>query len=209
MNQVGAYLKAEREKKGLSHEQIYEMTRISPDILKKIEEGKVLSSQIFLKSFIKVYAQALGLEPEPLLKEWEETKLPQKSQTKKKRVSSHKNFRFFAMALIVLGIFLFLSSFFKFQKKEEAVALKENPKSQLFPFSQFHKEVLLFPKEDLKIYFKVDRGRTITKTLVAKNWYVIKGQEEIYLRADDFLFMDLIFNGNWMELKTPFEKTFK
>ena len=72
MLKIGAYLRTQRERKGLSHEQIHETTRISPDILKKIEEGRPLLAPIFLKGFIKNYAKALGLDPAPLLKELEE-----------------------------------------------------------------------------------------------------------------------------------------
>ena len=80
MLKVGAYLRTQRERKGLSYEQIHEITRISPDILKKIEEGETLSAPIFLRGFIKNYARALGLDPAPLLKELEEDeKLSQES----------------------------------------------------------------------------------------------------------------------------------
>ena len=72
MLKIGAYLRTQRERKGLSHEQIHETTRISPDILRKIEEGRPLLAPIFLKGFIKNYAKALGLDPAPLLKELEE-----------------------------------------------------------------------------------------------------------------------------------------
>ena len=73
MLKVGAYLRTQRERKGLSYEQIHEITRISPDVLKKIEEGDTLSAPIFLRGFIKNYAKALGLDPAPLLKELEES----------------------------------------------------------------------------------------------------------------------------------------
>lgn len=72
MLKVGAYLRTQRERKGLSYEQIHEITRISPDVLRKIEEGRSLSAPIFLKGFVKNYARALGLDPIPLLKELEE-----------------------------------------------------------------------------------------------------------------------------------------
>ena len=69
MGKVGAYLRTQRERKGLSYEQIYEITRISPDVLKKIENDQPLSAPVFFKGFIKTYADALGLDSRPLLQE--------------------------------------------------------------------------------------------------------------------------------------------
>ena len=69
MGKVGAYLRTQRERKGLSYEQIYEITRISPDVLKKIETDQPLSAPVFFKGFIKTYAEALGLDSKPLLQE--------------------------------------------------------------------------------------------------------------------------------------------
>ncbi len=59
---TGALLKARREKSGLSFEQIYELTRIQPEILKGIEEGRAKAAPVFLKGFIKTYARALGIK---------------------------------------------------------------------------------------------------------------------------------------------------
>lgn len=70
-SKIGSHLKIERERKGLSYDQIFEITRIQPAILKGIEEGKAEVSLVFLKGFIKSYARSLGLEPEELFKEAE------------------------------------------------------------------------------------------------------------------------------------------
>ena len=66
---IGAFLKTQRERKGLSFDQIYDLTRIQPEILKGIEEGSAKVAPVFLKGFIKTYAKALGIEEEDLQKE--------------------------------------------------------------------------------------------------------------------------------------------
>ena len=83
---TGNQLKLARERKGLSYEQIFEVTRIQPSILKEIEEGKASVAPVFLKGFIKTYARFLGLDPEELFNqaiEKEEQKDELKKETKK------------------------------------------------------------------------------------------------------------------------------
>ena len=71
-SKIGTQLKQARERKGLSHYQAFEVTRIQPSILKGIEEGTIDMAPVFLKSFIKTYCQFLGLNFDQL--EWETQK---------------------------------------------------------------------------------------------------------------------------------------
>ena len=94
-SKIGERLKLIRERKGLSYEQIFEITKIQPSILKGIEEGKSLVSPVFLRGFIKTYASSLGLDPELLFQlsevetvekeEIESEEAPQKQEKTKKR----------------------------------------------------------------------------------------------------------------------------
>ena len=68
-SRIGNRLKLVRERKGLSYEQIFEITRIQPSILEGIEEGKATVSPVFFKGFIKNYARSLGIDPEEMFKE--------------------------------------------------------------------------------------------------------------------------------------------
>ena len=70
-SKIGARLKSLREKRGLSHEQVFEITRIQPSVLKGIEEGNSSVAPVFLKGFVKTYIRFLGLDPKQLLKEEE------------------------------------------------------------------------------------------------------------------------------------------
>lgn len=66
---IGRIIKTERENKGFSLDMVHEATKIPIDSLKAIEEGyKVRTlTAFYYKSFVRIYAQFLNLDPEPLL----------------------------------------------------------------------------------------------------------------------------------------------
>jgi cytoskeletal protein RodZ len=61
---VGAILKAEREKSGLSHKQVAQITKLRRHYVEALEneEWDNLPAPVFVKGFIRSYAQALGLD---------------------------------------------------------------------------------------------------------------------------------------------------
>jgi len=67
-------LKKIREDKGLSFEDLYQRTRVRAVYLQAIEnkEFNVLPLPVYAKNFIKIYAGALGIDSEPLIKEYED-----------------------------------------------------------------------------------------------------------------------------------------
>lgn len=68
----GIYLQSIRLKKGLSIEEVSALTRIRPEILRRIEEEKesALPGPVFVKGFIKSIAEALGAEPNEVLERY-------------------------------------------------------------------------------------------------------------------------------------------
>lgn len=76
---IGSVLKKERERKGVSLETVHEATKIPIDSLKAIEEGyrvRTLTT-FYYRSFVRIYAQYLGLNPEALVSQIA-SDLPQK-----------------------------------------------------------------------------------------------------------------------------------
>jgi cytoskeleton protein RodZ len=65
METSGKYLKAERELRNLSLEEIAKSTKIKEDFLKAIEEDRYefLPPAIYVKGFLIIYARHLGLNP--------------------------------------------------------------------------------------------------------------------------------------------------
>lgn len=72
METIGGKLRKAREAKGLALEDVYNQTKIHPKVLEALEQDKFseLSSSLYAKSFLKIYAQYLGLEIQELLKQY-------------------------------------------------------------------------------------------------------------------------------------------
>jgi cytoskeletal protein RodZ len=73
MKSLGEYLRAERQARGISLEQISADTRISMDMLRAIEHGNVeqLPAPVLIKGFLKAYAEKIGLAPEEVIVEYQ------------------------------------------------------------------------------------------------------------------------------------------
>lgn len=90
---AGERLRKIRLEKGLSLEEVHKKTKIHLNILKAIEEDNLVNlSPIYIKGFLKIYCQFLGVEPKDYIKDYKE---PQASiavarQEKPISVSSRK-----------------------------------------------------------------------------------------------------------------------
>lgn len=69
---IGSQLKKAREKKEVSIGDAYQQTRILPEVLSALEENNFakISNPVYLKSFLRKYSSYLGLDPENILKEY-------------------------------------------------------------------------------------------------------------------------------------------
>ena len=69
INRVAAWLKATREERGETLDEVAKVTRIGKNYLEAIEEGDLgkLPSQAYTRGFIRLYASHLGLSPEKTL----------------------------------------------------------------------------------------------------------------------------------------------
>ncbi|PEE94296.1 helix-turn-helix domain-containing protein [Bacillus cereus] len=89
MTELGQKLKEAREAKGLSIDQLHEITKIQKRHLVAIEEGNydVLPGAFYVRAFIKQYADAVGLNGEELLVEHQST-IPQSEKREVPQVST-------------------------------------------------------------------------------------------------------------------------
>ncbi|MCU5666460.1 helix-turn-helix domain-containing protein [Bacillus cereus] len=89
MTELGQKLKEAREAKGLSIDQLHEITKIQKRHLVAIEEGNydVLPGAFYARAFIKQYADAVGLNGEELLVEHQST-IPQFEKREVPQVST-------------------------------------------------------------------------------------------------------------------------
>ncbi|ASA22193.1 helix-turn-helix domain-containing protein [Paenibacillus donghaensis] len=71
MSELGRQLKEARLQKGMSLDDVQEVTKIRKKYLEAIEAGdyKVLPGSFYVRAFIKTYAEAVGVNPDELLEE--------------------------------------------------------------------------------------------------------------------------------------------
>jgi len=77
VREIGELLRSEREARGISIDQISRETKIGRMLLEALEEGRfeVLPGDPYNKGFIRSYARAIGLDPAPVLRRYDELKL--------------------------------------------------------------------------------------------------------------------------------------
>lgn len=74
LNQIGEILKQTREAQGITLNQIGEATKISTKYLRAIENGEydAIPGEVYLKGFIRNYANILGLDGEQMVAKFNE-----------------------------------------------------------------------------------------------------------------------------------------
>ncbi|HVE91014.1 MAG TPA: RodZ domain-containing protein [Actinomycetota bacterium] len=72
---IGRTLRVERERKRLSLETISRATMVRADYLQLIDDDRLeqLPSGAYAKGFIRAYANYLGMDPQPFMREYDET----------------------------------------------------------------------------------------------------------------------------------------
>jgi len=124
MSELGDRLKAARIEKGLSLDDLQNITKIQKRYLIAIEEGNfsVIPGNFYVRAFIKQYSDAVGLNPEVIFDEYrkeipsvyDEVAQESLSRTKSKKVVSNKSSKIFDVlpkvitALFIVGIVITL-----------------------------------------------------------------------------------------------------
>lgn len=124
---VGYLLKRTREVREIELEEVSKKTKISVRFLQAIEEGRyhILPGDVFVKGFIRAYAQFLGLNPEEAVEKYVQERLPQTKPIPEKIVKKQRNFN---INWIILPFFAFLALFliFLFYPKKQTKKVDEN-----------------------------------------------------------------------------------
>lgn len=129
MESLGEIIRRERERKGISLEYLSDVTKISKDFIKAIEEENfdALPGDVYAKGFIRNISLVLGLDPEEMkklykakrektyedivLKEAKE-KLPSYDANVEKGIRPHKPWLLITLLLILLiggGLYFYAS----------------------------------------------------------------------------------------------------
>ena len=101
----GHYLKAIRVKKGISLDEVSEETRIRIDTLRLIEkeDHDRLPSEVFVKGFLRAYAQALGIDGGEVVKRYTSSLNAYHANTRSEADFAKLSTRFWPHLLLSLG----------------------------------------------------------------------------------------------------------
>ena len=75
LEEFGRYLTRERELRGIALKQVAEVTRISEEYLRALEEGHPdrLPGQVFIVGYVRAYAKCIGLSPDEAVLRYQES----------------------------------------------------------------------------------------------------------------------------------------
>ena len=120
---IGAVLRDEREKKGLSYAQVSEVTKVRQTILEALENESWddLPSPAFVSGFVRSYGRALGLDEKIVMALYQETG-PVKVSPPKPLLKPVKRKK--ASVIMLVFLLLAMSSFYFLWK---GYSIRENP----------------------------------------------------------------------------------
>ncbi|MFD3445535.1 helix-turn-helix domain-containing protein [Microbacteriaceae bacterium 4G12] len=175
MTELGQKLKEAREAKGLSLDELQDITKIQKRYLVSIEEGNynVLPGDFYVRAFIKQYAEAVGLDPDAIVEEHskevpvtptQETAELSRSKRTKEAVQNATSFRIMdhmpkilitvLVVAIAIGIWLIAQYLSKPQagqtKKNSAVSEAQVEKAKNSPVDKKPEENKEEPKKEDK-----------------------------------------------------------
>lgn len=109
---VGERLKKARLEKGISLEEAHKKTKLHLNILKALEEDNLINfSPVYIKGFLKIYCDFLGLDARDYIADYKEPKPILKASTVKivysqvRRIKTKKIIVFILAALLLFGLF--------------------------------------------------------------------------------------------------------
>lgn len=116
LTELGSRLKEARETKGISLDELQQITKIQKRYLIGIEEGNysIMPGKFYIRAFIKQYAEAVELNPEEIFDLYKEdvpsvvnTELPELSRVKARKNISEGNSKVLdALPKILIAVFL-------------------------------------------------------------------------------------------------------
>ncbi len=215
MESVGRKLKKARLEKNITLEEAYRQTKIHSQVLEALEEDRAHNflSPIYIKGFLKKYAQFLGLNSEQILKEYfdsQKKELEPEEMVIDKKYKIFPGFKPFAILRILLGIiliFIFVV-YLRFVTRRIAEHQREIKKPKV--------EVTIEPKSEVKIEdlilevetkdacwirVKADGETIFQKTLPKgkrERWQAKKSLELLIGKPEA---LEVFFNGEHIDLK--------
>lgn len=148
MSELGQQLREARLQKGMSLDDVQEMTKIRKRYLEAIEAGdyKVLPGSFYVRAFIKTYAEAVGIDPDELLeghkqdvpKSEPEATMEPVIQKRASRPSAERNMKWLPTVLmwtfpILIVVVIYLVAINSNEPKDANPPVSNNDQSQTDP----------------------------------------------------------------------------
>lgn len=175
MESIGSRLRSARESKGLSLEQAQKDTRISSRILSALETDKIdqiVSGPVYVKSFIKKYANYLGLDGNALAESFTGQKPEFKEQISvlKKDAAGGSDgggfpYRKVVTAVIVIVVLIAAVKLASFGISKAATFFKSRPKAVKKIEPAKAKPV---PKPEVKAVAQIPKGETLVLSVSSR-----------------------------------------
>ena len=211
---IGELLKNKRIEKKLTLEQVYYATRIPPQVLSALEEEKfdILAGKVYVKSFLKKYAEFLGIDSNEIAKAYlstlsEPTPSLSVGSLPKERVEQRRIFKRIVLSLIlILIIFILLNflfhSFKKFStKRREKKTFKPVPQETFFVPLKEDLILKIKAKKDTWIQIKADGKVVFQHILKAGTEDSWKAKENFELWVGEVKNITLSLNEKPLEIK--------
>lgn len=216
MQSVGEKLKNARLEKNISLDEVYQQTKIHPQVLEALEQDRAHNflSLLYVKGFLRTYAQYLGINSEELIKEYLQSQKPQAAHSSiEVPVEKEEKLAFKIKPLLILKIISIIIL---------SVILVFSFRFLLQRLSHFHQanqqkvkvEVLLKPKvtqeelalevgakENCWLRVTVDNQIMFEGILSKGKRELWLGKEKIELRIGKPEALEVFFNGDPVELK--------
>ena len=162
MDALGGYFREEREVQGLTFEQLAALTKIKESYLQALEEEcfNLLPEKVFTKGFVRIYAQALGLDEEEALRrfsfsalsyykkeEIEQQQVIQREEDDRKGEADRNAVRIITGVILIGLVFVFILS--REQSSPPTLKTSSTPKSILStsPAPTAGSEIVTTPSE--------------------------------------------------------------
>lgn len=208
MESIGAKLKKIRLEKGLSLDDVHKKTKIDLNILRSIEEDSLLNfSPVYIKGFLKIYCQSLGVEPNDYIPDYKAPRniVEEFSEVKEKPkvfLRTEAALKLIKRVAIILTAVLFITGLFKFGKyvSQPKINKKVTSKPQVtqpaLPKASSFSDIRLtiLAKDNCWIKLKSDGKVVFQNTLKKGRSESWQAKEKIELSLSDARAVDLQVN---------------
>ena len=196
---ISVILKEARSNKGVTLDEVYKATRVHPKILKSLEEGTTLDlNDVYVKSYIKIYAKFLGIHQHELEKYFHPSAVKEKKTivdapfVKKANIENlpkltHLSYalfqlkRFKKQAIIVIVVILALFIIAKSLHIKHTYIKSPRAKAEKIAVVKT-KEVSVQPQENKQFFPRVSSGLKLTIFAEEDTWMQIKKDGEVVFK---------------------------